>query len=309
MTPLPNFVIIGASRCGTTSLHHYLGQHPDIYVTGRKSPNYFVAGDPQPDRENATLKVMASQWISSLQDYQAQFHGAQGERAIGDVSPVYMQSVHAAKRIRDTLGENIKCIAILRNPADRAFAHFLGRRRDGLESEQDFDTIVDRELASPLVDEIAFGSYIACGRYHHFLSPFYSQFAASNIRLVLFERLQQNPADLLSELFTFLGVDPGFEVDATFSHNRSGIIANPLLRMLWTGSVGLRTRMRPYLPAAIRHGSRALLADQVAKPELGSDTRLKISTALSEDILQLERLTGWDLSGWLPASEHPNPQI
>jgi hypothetical protein len=308
MVSLPNFVVIGASRSGTTSLHHYLGQHPDIYVSPRKSPNYFVAPDPQPPRENATLQAMAKQWISTQKAYEAEFRGVTDERAVGDISPVYLQSIHAAKRIKDTLAPSTKFIAILRNPVDRAYAHYLGRRRDGLEPVEDFNAIVERELAGPVNDDIAFGSYIGCGKYHHFLKPFYEQFPADNIRVYLFDQLQEDLPGLLRDLFLFLGVDPNHQVDTTLSHNQTGIIANPLLRTLWTRSVGVRTKMRPYLPAFIRHTSRSILAKQVSKPSLGTDVRQKISSALREDTQQLQQLIGRDLSNWLSADLHLNAQ-
>ena len=298
MASLPNFVVIGAGRSGTTSLHNYLAQHPDIYVSRKKSPNYFVAQDPQPAWENATLQAMAKQWISTRKAYEAQFDGVTTERAIGDISPVYLQSIHTAKRIKETLAPSTKLVAILRNPVDRAYAHYLGRRRDGLELVDDFNAIVDRELTAPLNDDVAFGSYIGCGRYHHFLKPFFEQFPAANIRVYLFDQLQKDLSGLLRDLFSFLDVDPDYQVDTAFSHNQTGIIKNPLLRSLWTKSVGLRTRMRPYLPAFIRHGSRSMLAQQVSKPSLGEDARQRISAALHEDTQALQQLINMDLSSW-----------
>jgi hypothetical protein len=308
MASLPNFVVIGASRSGTTSLHHYLGQHPDIYVSPRKSPNYFVAQDPQPGWENATLQAMAKQWISSREAYEAQFRGVTNERAIGDISPVYLQSIHTAKRIKETLAPSTKFVAILRNPVDRAYAHYLGRRRDGLELVDDFNAIVDRELTGPLNEDIAFGSYIGCGRYHHFLKPFYEHFSADNIRVYLFDQLQKDSSGLLRDLFSFLDVDPDYQVDTAFSHNQTGIISNPLLRSLWTRSVGLRTRMRPYLPAFIRHTSRSMLAQQVSKPLLVADARQRISSALREDTQELQQLINMDLSNWHATDLHLNAQ-
>lgn len=242
---------------------------------------------------------MAKQWVSSRKAYESLFREVTNQSAIGDISPVYLQSIDAAKRIKETLAPSTKIIAILRNPVDRAYAHYLGRRRDGLEPEDDFNTIVERELARPFKGDIAFGSYINCGRYYHFLKPYYEHFAADNIRIYLFDQLQKNVYGLLHDLFLFLDVDPGYQVDTAFSHNQSGIIANPLLRSLWVRSVDLRTRMRPYLPAYIRNLNRPLLAQQVTKPTLDADTRQKIGSALREDTEQLQQLIGMDLSHWL----------
>jgi hypothetical protein len=249
---------------------------------------------------------MANQWISTREDYQAQFRGVTHERAVGDISPVYLQSIHSANRIVATLGPATKILAILRNPADRAYAHYLGRCRDGLEIVDNFSVIVDRELAGSFKADIAFGSYTGCGRYHHFLKPYYEHFSADKIRIYLFEQLQNDPPGLLRDMFHFLDVDPDHAVDTTFSHNLTGIIGNPVLRSLWTRSVGLRTRARPYLPAFIRHASRSMLAQQVSKPILDTDTRRKISAALREDTLALQQLIDRDLSHWLFPDPNPN---
>lgn len=303
---VPNFVVIGASRSGTTSLHHYLDQHPGIYLSPRKSPNYFVAHDPQPDWESAALLAMAKQWISSRDDYDALFKGVTHEKAVGEISPVYLQSVHVAKRLKNTLPAATKLIAILRNPAERAYAHYLGRRRDGLETGDDFNIITEHELTRPLPVDIAFGSYIACSSYYHFLKPYYEHFSKDNIRIYLFDQLQGDVSSLLRDLFSFLEVDPDYQVNTSISHNRSGIITNPLLRSLWVKSAQLRTNLRPYLPAFVRHIARPVLARQVSKPALAPATREKISSALRADTEQLQQLIGKDLSAWLGADSHLN---
>ena len=106
---------------------------------------------------------------------------------------------------------------------------------------------------------------------------------------------------MLRDLFAFLGVNPDQAIDTSFIHNRSGEISNSLLRNLWTGSVRLRTALRPYLPGVIRHAPRALLSRQVAKAHLDGQLRGKICTALREDMEKLQRLSGLDVSDWLLA--------
>ncbi len=301
MVQLPNFVVIGAGRCGTTSLHHYLEQHPEIYMSRHKSPNYFVSADPQPDHESSVLQSMATQWISNRETYETLFDAVREETAVGEVSPAYLQSVHSAGRIKEALSSSTRIIALLRNPVDRAWAHYLGRRRDGLEACGDFGQLVARELAQPLPDTIAFGSYVGCGRYHHFLKPYYEHFPRDNIRIYLFDQFEDDLPSLLRDLFLFLGVNAKHEINAGFQYNRSGVIRNSQLRLLWTKSVKLRTALRPYLPARLRHLARPSLARQVSKPPLDPAIRKSISLALRPDMEQLQRLTGLDISKWLSA--------
>ena len=294
---LPNFIVIGASRSGTTSLHQYLGQHPEIHMSPVKSPNFFVAGDAQPAWETAVLRAMARQWITDRDEYDALFAGAGGKRAIGEVSPVYLQSRRAPERIRYTCPD-AKLVAVLRDPAERAWAHFLGRKRDGLELRFDFRAVVENELARPLPDDVAFGSYIGCSRYHHFLAPYFDLFPRDRIRIYDFDDLRRDPATVLRDLFGFLEVDERVEVDMSRRYNETGTVRNPALRALWTRSVRWRIAMRPRLPASIRDTAGVFMGRELRRPALDPDLRARIVAALVSDVQQLEQLLGRDFSAW-----------
>ncbi len=183
--PLPDFLVIGASRSGTTSLHNYLGEHPEIFMCPRKSPNFFASADPIPAREGPVVRQMMSQWVADRRSYEALFSGAPEEAAIGEVSPVYLQSRAAPERIRRECPA-ARLVAILRDPAERAWAHYMGRKRDGLETRGDFAEVIAAELAEGLPDEVAFGSYLGCSRYGHFLTRYFDLFPREQIRIYPF---------------------------------------------------------------------------------------------------------------------------
>lgn len=294
---LPNFVVIGAGRCGTTSLHQLLGQHPDVHMCATKSPNHFAAHVPQPPWETAAARVMAEHWVADPAAYEALFDGASGQRAIGEVSPVYLQALDVARALHERCPD-ARLVAILRDPAERAYAHFVGRRRDGIEPVATFAEKVDAELAGPLPDKVAFGHYIGCGQYHHFLTPYLQRFGPDRVRIFLYDDLVADPAGLLREVFTFLDVDPGFEPEPVERLNRTGEIRNPALRAVWTGTVRVRTALRPHLPARLRRAvGRRFLAD-LDRPALDPALRARIIDALDDDVARLEQLVGRDLSAW-----------
>lgn len=302
---LPTFLVIGASRSGTTSLQHYLGQHPQIHMSPVKSPNFFVAGDPIPAWEGETLRTMAGQWVTDRAKYEALFAGAREEVAIGEVSPVYLQSREAPRRIHETC-PGARLVAILRQPVDRAYAHYLGRRRDGLEHREHFRDVVEAELARPLPDEVAFGSYLGCSRYHHFLTGYFDRFPREHIRIFLFEDLQADAGALLEDLFGFLGVDRTVRPDTSGRYNRSGVIEHPLRRFVWTRTVRLRTALRPYLPAAVRDAGRIVQGRRLVRAPLDPELRARLVRVLRPDVERLQDLVDRDLSGWL-AHRDPAP--
>lgn len=294
---LPNFLVVGASRSGTTSLHAYLSQHPDVFVCAEKSPNFFVSHEPLPDGEGPVLRAMARQWTSDPRDYEALFDEAGPARAIGEVSPVYLQALSAPHRIK-AMCPDARIIVILREPSARAYAHYMGRLRDGLEHRDTFAEVVRQELSMPLPDEVAFGSYLGCGRYHHFLKPYFELFSRHRIRVYLFDDLETDAGALVADLFEFIGVDPTFVPDMTRHHGQTGVAANPVARFLWTKSAGLRTTLRPRLPRAVRDQFAGFFIGRLERPPLDEELRQELIDVFHDDVVKLQRLINRDLRHW-----------
>jgi hypothetical protein len=294
---LPTFIVLGAGRSGTTSLHHALSRHPEIYMTPTKSPNFFVAQEPVPDWEGPVARQMAAHWVRDRHAYEALFDGVTDELAIGEVSPLYLQATGAAAAIH-ALCPDVRLVAILRHPVDRAYAHFLGRRRDGIEARSDFGAVVAQERSRPLPDRVAFGHYLGCGRYHHFLRPYYDVFPSERIRVLLFEDLAGDPAHALADILGFLGVDS--EVALDLGHRaQTGEIENRLLRAAWTRSVRARSALRPHLPARVRDRGGAVFLRRLGREALPHELRRELLEVFREDIERLQPLIGRDLSAWL----------
>jgi len=297
--PLPEFLVIGASRSGTTSLHNYLGQHPEVFMCPRKSPNFFVSADPTPAREGPVARQMMGQSVADRESYEALFSAAREGAVLGEASPVYLQSRGAPERIRGMCPE-AKLVAILRDPAERAWAHYMGRMRDGLETRESFEAVIEAELAEGLPDDVAFGSYLGCSRYGHFLTRYFELFSREQIRVYLFEDLCEAPRDLLGDMFSFLGVDPSPSDSMSMSrHHQSGQVRGALRRFLWTRSVGLRTTLRPMLPDAVRRLAAPVFLENLDKPRLEPALRARICEVLASDIERCQGLIDRDLASWL----------
>jgi len=200
---LPNFLVIGAGRSGTTSLHHYLGQHPDVFLPTNKAPSYFYCRDAPPAEDPYLNLVSRNYFVRDFEEYQALFTEVRSERAIGEVSPVYLATTQAASRIAELIPE-VKLLAIVRNPVERAYARFLGRRRDGLERRTSFSEIVREECKAGLLRDDAHGTYLASGFVFHFLESYLEQFPRESFCIRLFEDLKDDAEGLVSGLFEFL---------------------------------------------------------------------------------------------------------
>jgi len=302
---LPNFLVIGAGRSGTTSLHHYLKAHPDVYLPDVKSPSHFYCHGRPPDDDPFMRHVTRNYFVPDPAAYEALFDNVRDETAIGEVSPAYLASVRAAPRIAERLPD-VRLIAILRHPVDRAFARFVGRCRDGLERRTDFDEVVSDERRGPLVRDDAAGTYLPAGFISHFLASYVERFPRERLRIHLFEDFVRDAAAVMRDLFTFLDVAPSFAPDLSRRYNQSGgMVRNGLLRRGWAHSALLRARLRPYLPQAIRDRVFGVITRDLVSLRLDPALRAELTELYRPDIERLALLLDRDLSHWL---EPPHPE-
>jgi len=150
---LPNFFIVGAAKAGTTSLYNYLKQHPDIYMSPIKEPNYFAKDidinlfrkdykktaliDTQKYFSKPKLEELHLAFITELEDYIKLFQKVSNEKVIGETSVSYLYSKVAAKEIKK-LVPDAKIVIILRDPIERAYSHYLMNLKEGLITERNF---------------------------------------------------------------------------------------------------------------------------------------------------------------------------
>ena len=139
---LPNFVIIGAARSGTTSLYRYLSEHPDVFTSPVKETNYFAWEAERPPEGSAPIPEQMYP-IRVAAAYRALFDAVSGQRAIGEASPRYLHVPGVPERLAAELPD-VRLVAILREPARRAYADYMVRRRKGIESRS-FEALIEAE--------------------------------------------------------------------------------------------------------------------------------------------------------------------
>ena len=272
---LPNFIVIGAAKSGTTSLYHYLAEHPQVFMSPVKETNHFASAEEAEWRPR----------VAGRDDYVSLYGGVTDEIAVGEASPLYLISQVAAERIRQILPD-ARILAILRNPADRAYSGYLMQVRKGRERR-------------PLAECFQRGDvYVEGGFYADDLERYYERFDRERIKICLFDDLVAEPRRLMTDIFGFLGVDAAFQVDLAVRHNVGGMPRRRWLANL--GSSGLVGWLRHLAPERIKRLGRGVRDANLERPApMLAELRQRLSELYRDDILRLQELTGRDLSGWL----------
>jgi hypothetical protein len=270
---LPNFLIIGAAKAGTTSLYDWLRQHPDVYMPKLKEPKFFAY---DPERTDVEYPV------TTLQDYAALFEGAT-QRAIGEASPHYLSSSPAMLKIRETL-PRARLIAALRDPAERAFSVYQMNLRN-----------LGRNRAVPFAEALESDVNLRQG-YAKYLERWFGVFDRAQFRIVLFEEIARAPLETVRGLFGFLGVDEGFRPALGVS-NPGGLprvkLVHDLLNHPTVRGIGRA------LPEPLVARARALRASNLRRQGMTPDERRLAAAFFRDDVLKTQDLIGRDLSAWL----------
>jgi hypothetical protein len=276
---LPNFLVIGAMKAGTTSLYNYLGHHPQVFMPAKKEPNFFADEDH------------VGRWDRGLGWYEQLFEGADGAVGVGEASITYTLYPYfkgVPARIAEVLPD-VRLIYLVRQPIDRIVSHFWQRVRKGRETEPSIDRAL---LANP--------SYLDASRYAMQIEQYLEHFSLERILIVKSEDLRAKRESTLGQVFSFLGVDAGRMPDGLVREYNQG---------------ALRRRRRPVatalqhvpgyrLAAAIAPTSVKRLKDRITTEDMGdpppipNHLRRELEDALREDVHRLHTYIGRDFDGW-----------
>lgn len=299
---LPNFLIIGSAKAGTTSLHYYLDQHPEIYMTDVKEPRFFALEDEALDFKGPDKDIVNTTSVTTYADYVALFDGVTTEKAIGETSPLYLYSEKALQRIQHYVPD-AKLIVILRNPVDRAFSCYTHLLREGYEPLSFAESLKAEQ--NRIDDNWAhLWHYAKAGFYYEQLKPYFDAFEPQNLKVYLYDQLASDPMALLKDMFSYLDVDDTFEPDLT-RKNISGLPKNRLVHNALNRKSGLRSLFKSIVPEPIRKSlSKGLQTWNLKdKPRITEQDRRILGDLYKEDVQKLQDLIGQDLSAWLNAPE------
>ena len=291
----PNFLIVGAAKAGTTSVYHYLKQHPAIFMSERKEPAFFCfAGE--------TVRYLDGdpQFITDPEDYQRLFQGGGSSPARGEATAIYLYFHHATiKNIFQYVPdpESVKIIIGLRNPVERAFSQYMMLVRD-LREPLSFEEAIALEEGRKEDGYSSDFLYVSRGFYADSVRAYMEKFQC--VKTFLYDDLRRDPGALCADLFSFLGVDPNVTICSDIMFNVSGRPRASVINR-WMSSRG-RAKMfvTGMMSAQLKESLKnAVYRLNLKRERINDDTRAMLGERYRDDVDQLSSLIGRDLSFWL----------
>lgn len=265
---LPNLIVIGAMRAGTSSLHAYLGAHPEIEMSRPKELDFFVA---------------EANWRRGVAWYESHFRGGTAVR--GESSPNYTK-LHLFPGVPGRLRAVVpdaRLIYVVRDPVDRMASHYV-------------HAVAARRESRPFEDALARlegNRYFHTSRYGTQLRAFLECFPRERLLVLKQEDLLLRRAETLRRVFAFVGVDPSFSSQVFEVRRNAETVLLPRL----VGRLYPRTarRRRPGKRLA-----RALFGRRIARPTVDPALDRRLRDALAEDMEEFRALAGPEFAGWPP---------
>jgi hypothetical protein len=304
----PNFFIVGAPKCGTTSLHEYLQRHPDVYMPFYKEPHYFGSD---------LIGSRFMQFRNKPNKYLNLFRDVRTEIRIGESSPWYLVSKNAAKEIK-AYDPNAKIIMLLRNPVDMMYSMWSQFRYSGNEQIEIFEDALAAEPDRKQGKQIRRAAHCITGLFYREMASYTKQvqryfdvFGRDNVKVIIFDDFKSDTAGVYRDVLEYL------ELDSQFTTNFDVVNPNKDVRVEWLQKLILSTGFSlmllkdrlTYLATTSRLVPYSYRTDTVKgvinaytkyekRSPLTPETRQRILSELESEIDDLSTLLDRDLSHW-----------
>ena len=298
----PNLFIVGQPKSGTTALHQFLGQHPEIYMSSIKEPHFFCS-DFHLESDRAYGKKRFFDFRSES-TYLQLFNRAGKAKVIGESSTNYLYSQVAAEKIHN-FNPDAKIIIILREPAKFLYSLHSHYVKFTEENESDFLTALalegDRKqekASSPRVTTPSYLYYSQRVQYYQQVKRYYDRFNSKQIKVVIFEEFKSENERLYREILEFLAVDPNFtpEYEMVNANKEvkfkaiNDLVNSPLLKNISKNL--LSQEFNEFIRDNI---VEKFLWHQAPKVSMPEDIKLKLMQEYYSQVVQISELIGVDL--------------
>jgi hypothetical protein len=298
---LPDFLIAGAAKGGTTALAAMVGTHPDVFVAPRKESHFWLFDGRRPRFSGPGDETLARDLVITDRDrYEALFERASTAKAVGESSVFYLYRPEAFAHARELIGDRLRVVLVLRDPTDRAFSGYAHLVRDGREWV-DFSEALDRED-----DRVAAGwEYLwhhrRLGAYSRQILALYDLVGRERVLVLRHEDLVADPVGTCAHTFEFLGIESSYRPSYVPHANPGGRPRSRALARLMHHSQLPRAMARTVVPTPLRRRVRDRIVRWNLRPVEDVDQgRERLRHEIAPDTSETARITGLDLDAWQP---------
>lgn len=292
----PDFFIVGAPKCGTTAMYQCLAGHPQIFVPQRKELHHFGS-----DLHSPT-------YVRDLNEYLSLFAGAGDERQVGEASVWYLFSKRAAAEIK-TFCPRARVIIMLRNPVEMLYSLHSQHLYNGTEEIVDFAAALaaetDRKRGERLPKGVAAVErlfYRDVVKYAEQVDRYLQAFGSENVKVIIYDDFQRDPAHICRETFDFLRVDPAIAPALRIVNPNKQLRSRSAQAILNRPPAVLAKLARPLTTPALRHrlfaAAQELNTNYSARRPLAAELRLTLQQELKPEVERLSKLLKRDLNHW-----------
>jgi adenylyl-sulfate kinase len=282
---LPNLIIVGAQKCGTSALRHYLHLHPDICMSAQKELDFFVE---------------SRNWGNGLAWYESNFRGKDGKAKVyGEASPNYADypATREVPQRMHSIVPGAKLIYIVRHPIERIISQYIHYRRRGSERRS-----LSEALKVSDGESLDSNRYLRRSKYYMQVTQFLNFFPRSSIFICVQEDLLERRRETLADVFRFLDVDDTFDTEA-FSrliHESRGSRAKNRIGMILARGPerGILRRLPRPLRWPLERFVHTIATTEIKRPVLDGPLRRQLIDILREDIEQFRRFSGCPFPEW-----------
>jgi hypothetical protein len=308
VTALPNFLIVGAAKSGTTSLYYYLKQHPEIFMPHIKEPLFFCFYDiPEREFANVIYPNDPDEYIRDFRSYADLFLKQARPKAVGEASAGYLfYYKKTIQNMRKLLPDwkNIKIIIILRNPVEASFSHYSMYQMRGDEIHTFEESLQkEKEVLSTgkgLDTLVHFQRFFYYSQVKAYLESF------NHVKIYLYDDLVYNQLETIQGMYTFLGVDSSYIPDMEIKYNATGTPKSEFIHNFLTKPNLLKKVVKPLISMISSDENIIRMMELIksknlstSKPLINNEMKMRLTEYYREDILRLQKLIKRDLHHWL----------
>jgi len=292
---VPDFMIVGAAKCGTTSIANYLSQHSKIFVPNVKECRFF--SEMTPNFKGPGDYVVNQEMVTNIDDYSNLFDNASEGSHLCDASVDYLYYYeNTIKKIKEIYpkGEYPKIIISLRNPSNRTFSMYSHLRRD-LRETLSLNEAINAEKTRENDNWEWVWQYTKASKYYQQVKYFYENYDRDKIKVIIYEDFVKDINQGIEDILSFLDL-PSQTIDTNTVYNKSGEAKSIFLQKMIVNKGPLMRGVKKLFPQKIKD---YFVNKNIESVKITEDQKLFLNEFFKDDIKDLEKLLERDLTVWL----------